>query len=107
MTKFTPGPWEVSSDGHAIESKQKNDAKHLHIANILQRNGMDENEVIANSTLISAAPDMYTVLKSIEWISAYPTLCPCCRERKTENGWYGHSSDCQLAAALRKAEPRV
>ena len=47
---------------------------------------------------------LYDALKSIEWAGAYHSLCPCCNERKPENGWYGHAPDCQLAAALRKAE---
>lgn len=71
----------------------------------------------ANADLVAASPDLYAVLKRLEWRPSYfggepRDVCPVCeRLRPGYDGlprvlveWSGHAADCTLAAALRKAE---
>ena len=99
--KWTPGPWKVEklsydSRLHCVFTKT---GDSVFVARTAFAPGSE-----ANAHLISAAPDLYEALKSVEWNGfshdESPYTCPCCSREK----YLGHASDCKLAVAFSKAE---
>jgi hypothetical protein len=111
-TKFTPGPWRVGED----DSLQQNGdlpilREKTHIALTYSRRPLQsesEEETQSNASLIAAAPELYAVLKGVEWSGAryIPVLddwvdaCPRCNEKRSTGK---HKASCNLNAALAKA----
>jgi hypothetical protein len=107
--KFTPGPWWNESGVIHAKDKHWTPESHscCHPASVQDVDSWDESE--ANAQLISAAPDMYTLLKRIEFSGRsfdgreYNACCPICH---TPIWVKTHKPDCQLEATLKKAEGR-
>ena len=53
-----------------------------------------------NYRLITAAPEMYELLKGLEWKAGETEFCQCCFRMKFED----HATDCRLAAVLKAVE---
>lgn len=121
MTNFTPGPWRVEGAGTSTaqwnvilaDDYSHDDGSPHEVASLetftVRRDGMyvevpDAPTLHANARLIASAPDLYAALKAAEWggmdTEIHQDHCPACRHSED----IGHSPDCQLAAALRKAE---
>ena len=91
--KFTPKPWYVDANGMNYTVWVKGKFRDIMIAQV---------DYLYDANLISAAPDMFEVIESVEWINhekdGFP-YCPCCGHFKVN----GHHKDCKLDAVLRKA----
>jgi hypothetical protein len=95
----TKGPWEIESlhtDGRCeISVGGLAGAEDVYVASCYR----DDAPVIA------AAPEMYALLKEIEWTGhnvhlSLVDLCPVCENHVQ----CGHSPDCKLAAVLKAVE---
>lgn len=125
MSKHTPAPWAIYEDG--LLDAGKRTIHHRGIASssvergaftkIARMDNADDGEGLANARLVAAAPDLLEALSMVEWAN-YTTCdndcvrwhrenkkdcagyhCPCC-----ENGSRrGHSEDCYLNTAIKKA----
>ena len=98
MPKFTEGPLAVHTcdlNGHTDITIFKGKGK--------SREALADVKYYADAVLWAAAPELYAALKAVEWIQEIPDIeptCPSCFNVKKS----GHDKNCQLAAALRKAE---
>lgn len=75
-------------------------------------------EAYANAVLYAAAPELLEALREVEWAGleddpdgGYYCACPSCGgghpdDPATPEGYVGHTEDCELAAAIAKAEGR-
>lgn len=75
-------------------------------------------EAYANAVLYAAAPELLETLRAVEWSGleedpdgGYYGACPSCGGGDPDNpatpeGYAGHTDDCELAAAIAKAEGR-
>ena len=61
--KFTSGDWSVEphGDGHALYAGRDNEHHGLRLLNITD----GDRNIIANCTLIHAAPDLYAALQAV------------------------------------------
>ncbi|MFO0801444.1 MAG: hypothetical protein U0804_28595 [Gemmataceae bacterium] len=116
--KHTPGPWHIEL-GRSSNPIVGTDA--VSIAEVLDDVFPDTEQQAANAKLIAAAPDLLLELRTVEWggtienqSSRDPAgagCCPCCRGIDPAYPWpsrfpratFGHTKDCTLAAALKKA----
>jgi hypothetical protein len=119
FAKATPGPWVSVDGGNTIISRSQSLAQkrtygygcdETFICSLQDgeyHNYSNEEEKQASAALIASAPNLYFALLSVEWVdeldeSGCPKnkICPCCGNFQE----YGHSIDCQLKAALQRAE---
>lgn len=94
--KFTPGPWRRWSLPFVDSIEVRTECLETTVA-ILDGSCFNAN---ANSRLISAAPDMYSVLSSLEWVESceyFAPYCPRCGHYKPK-----HADYCEIQAALKK-----
>lgn len=106
--KHTPGPWLVENEGDGTWTVW---TRQPHIGSLAHVQDEDINGLFpaeANARLMAAAPDMLSVLKAVEWNGPYvgyaAAVCPSCDAYRSDNK--GHRKDCELAAAIAKAEGR-
>lgn len=119
--KHTPGPWTLSyerPDERDCDLSEVQapcyDHPNCHKTIVFVRGperppqcSYGENTE-ANARLIAAAPDLYAVLRDLEWIGMNDgrgvthQQCPACSALKARGS--GHNPFCGLAAALAKAE---
>lgn len=66
MTKFTKGPWGISSRFANVRIVPESDGMGTTIATMGNWNGEFADEQRANANLIAAAPEMYEALKAAE-----------------------------------------
>ena len=106
INTFSPTPWQVVPTEQIRKPRFIRDFEGFIIADIRWNEWM-EGDVLANANLIAAAPDMFKVLKQIEFMSGGRPRCPMCA------GWmaspqgetdHAHSETCALDAAIKKAE---
>ena len=116
MTQHTPGPWLIEEDDPNASSREIQEANEARscIAGVSKwtRGGAERIAAAeANARLIAAAPDLLEALRGVEWgcevdaaEGGFIAGCPSCgAERRTGE----HHQDCQLNAALTKAEGRT
>ena len=66
MTEPTKGPWRVSdADQYMVVSPNKSISNAFNIAFVDGRVSDDEEEIIANARLISAAPELLAVAEQV------------------------------------------
>lgn len=99
---WTPGPWNqiVKLTGFTAVG-----GKTL-IARVFSTAFRDAENEKANAQLVSAAPDLYAALESIQWGNdeignddEVYHLCPECDRSEVR----GHQADCSVGNALAKA----
>ena len=102
--EHTPGPWIADYRG-VYTAKGTTDTEYgvmvVECPRMAGRYGVQE--AVANAALIAAAPDMLELLEQLEWAGCDylgNPICPKCEQRKTA----GHYTDCDLAAAIKKAK---
>ena len=104
--KHTPGPWK--SDGttvYALTEDRAHRTVNRFFAGVqssrLEHEAQDD-ELLANASLIAAAPDMLAMLEELEWINEVVeegvTLC-LCPECDTGNV---HMPNCKLGNLLKR-----
>jgi hypothetical protein len=115
--KHTPGPFEMGVyEGKAafIYAGPSDDPTRFLIGEV-SGDEIPAEEAIANGRLFTAAPDLLTELRDVEWAGleedpdgGYYAACPSCgggdpHNPATPETYAGHLPDCTLAAALAKA----
>jgi hypothetical protein len=117
MSKPTQGPWvaipsttrwyrysPLFSNGlwHILPA---NDTERIPICSVDHADDHDpptRTQAEYDARLIAAAPDLYQVIKAVEWVDIDGPRCPSC----FSSNEFGHSKDCELASAIAKAEGR-
>jgi len=102
-----PGDWVVYKDGKFLGNIGENRVVPVGLSDTEGAAIFDVQEE-RDAALISACPDMYAVLKAVEWSSACYDItarktvmgCPICGNTKESR----HIKNCVLAKALKKAE---
>jgi hypothetical protein len=108
----TPGPWRIygpqpdTLGGRHLTILAGTGKARFGVADIRIIDPNDALEASANATLIVAAPEMLSMLETLEWggqvdhpQGGTEDGCPYCGAAKR----WGHVPDCKLAALLAKA----
>ena len=105
--KQTPGPWFA---GAGTCSHHVVTGSAALVVEVVADSDDSTGDPLADAHLISAAPDMLAVLKSIEWSNRdtidCQTECPSCGGTNPAEGYewaLGHDDGCELKAAIDKA----
>jgi hypothetical protein len=106
----TPGPWTVHDiwnnnpcveNGGVFEIEEA----HYDVKERLEAGSDVEGVIKGNARLIAQAPEMYELLKDVEYMQSedwgYMACAWCGYERGS-----GHSSTCRLAAVLKAVEDK-
>lgn len=118
MSKYTPGPWKWSNKCISPAFLKSGTSKEpvIEVKDYWVGEsgcGQDLRMEIekANALLISKAPEMYEMLKELEWRgSDHYALCPICQKARCgpnsdpKSIFYkgGHSPDCKLGNLLEE-----
>lgn len=100
--RYTRGPWEYDQRYQQIKQLKKSGIREA-VAYVYKTSII--NKTNANANLIANAPEMFELLKKLEWAGMdaegeYP-ICPYCHGDPEEDG---HDSDCELANLFKKIE---
>jgi len=100
MSKHTPGEWKVEKG----EQPGFWDIIHNPGPKGIWICDTDDED---NANLIASAPDLLKALEAVEWVqdlNGVPVCASCYRVKPDFGMWpEGHTADCQLAQALKKA----
>jgi hypothetical protein len=100
VSAHTPGPWKCLAADWADADDDAGDVVRYYVRHA------PAEITPANGHLISAAPDLLAALKAVEFVTQFNDddqswrECPMCRQEDT------HNDDCDLRAAIAKAEGR-
>ena len=100
MSEHTPGPWILHDDLdfiYVIHPSRKYNVFDVAVQN--PNNIATNEEMVANANLIAAAPELYEALQRMEW--DHKGQCRNCRGFADVDG---HSLNCSVGYALRKAK---
>jgi hypothetical protein len=105
VSGHTPGPWTVYDDFYIkVDRPGYIGGSHAEVKSCDAVPPQNRDEHKANARLMAAAPDLLAALKAVECITQGGfDFCPCCEYVQGA----GHRVDCQLAAALAKAEGKT
>ena len=109
MSEHTPTPWEVAT-GHpsrglfVLGPPDEHDWARQ-VCEVDKAEDMDANAAFIVRA-VNAHAALLSALEAVEWLNLDPNgeamfQCPLCLHFRRE----GHAPDCQLAAALRAADP--
>ncbi len=99
--------WSVTPDGKTIQVQNGVGMRVMGEAYAVDRfmKEIEPERLLPRISLAASAPELYRVLKSIEWGGMDPEwaeMCPVCERQEHPYG-PGHKPDCKLDAALKRA----
>ena len=112
-TKFTPGPWKVTlpyTEGLNLRTVEQDTAADYrgsicNLGHCEHISGINNEEMLANATLIAAAPDMYEALKELLPCVGWSNFTDAELQREHELGNGAAIKIMKARAALAKVQP--